>query len=87
MPVSKPNSALLPPAVLSRLKSQVFARAKAGGVNAYDLEQEVIKVSGSPLVLDDFVDSVHVNKAGAEKLIGPLSNLMAQEVKALATAH
>lgn len=87
MPVSKPNSDLLPPAVLDELKSHVFARAKEGGVNAYDLEQEVIKETGSPLVLDDFVDSVHVNKAGAEKLIGPISNLTAQEVKALAKAH
>lgn len=83
MPVSRPNSDLLPARVLSELKSRVFARAKQDGVAAYDLDQEVVKQTGSAMVLDDFVDSVHVNKAGAEKLIGPISNLIAQEVKAL----
>lgn len=83
MPVSKPNSALLPQGVLSDLKVRVFAQAKQNGAAGYDLENEVEKSSGQRLVLDDFVDSVHVNKAGAEKLIGPISKLIAQEVRAL----
>lgn len=87
IPVSKPNTDLLNVELLKEVKSRCFAAANKNNANAYDLETEVKKLHGASMVIDDYYDSVHVNKAGAEKLIGPISNLMAQEVKALAKAH
>lgn len=81
MPITRANRNLVPPAVFALYQSRTSEIARSGGAQYVDFDNP------KDFVASDFMDSVHLNGTGGQKVLDRIASLIVQGSQVASTAR